>query len=139
MVSISKYPQWISKRLKDFIFSYKCEKKFKVFHKANKLSFNITWIHNRTLNVIPYFQDRALCGRAACCVTNVQLWDKWWTHVLSIRVERSIIKHVLIIEQFPIFSTFLNQIEWFLCSWMCKLKGYKCFFSIRNKGATQKT
>ncbi len=30
-----------------------------IFHKANKLSSNITWVHRRTLNVIPYFQDRA--------------------------------------------------------------------------------
>ncbi len=37
-----------------------------IFHKTNKFSFNITWVHSRTLNVIPYFQDRASCDRAAC-------------------------------------------------------------------------
>jgi hypothetical protein len=36
------------------------------FHKANKLSSNITWVHSRTLNEIPYFQDRASCGRVVC-------------------------------------------------------------------------
>jgi hypothetical protein len=139
MVSISKYPQWISKMVKRLYFLVKMwKKKFMFFHKANKLSSNITWIHSRTLNVVPYFQNRALRGRADV-VQQVYNCDKWWTHVLSIRVEPSIIKHVLITQQFPIFSTFINQIERFLCPWMCKLKGYKCFFNIRNKGATQKT
>ncbi len=26
-----------------------------VFHKANKLSSNVTWVHSKTLNVIPFF------------------------------------------------------------------------------------
>jgi len=39
---------------------------FMAFDKANKLSFNVIWVHSRTLNEIPYFQDRASCGRAAC-------------------------------------------------------------------------
>ncbi len=34
---------------------------------------------------------------------------------------------------------FFNQIEQFLCHCMCKLKGYKCFFNLRSKGATQRT
>ncbi len=134
MVSISKYPQWISKMVKRLFFSTNVKNKFIVFHKSNKLSSNITWVHSRTLNVIPYFQDKA-----ACCATSVQLWDKWWTHVLSITVDPSIIEHILITKHFPIFSTFLNQFERFLCPWMCKLKGYECFFDIRNKEATQKT
>jgi hypothetical protein len=37
-----------------------------IFHKANKLSSNITWVHSRTLNIIPYFQDRASHGKATC-------------------------------------------------------------------------
>ncbi len=37
-----------------------------IFHKANKLSSDITWVHSRTLNVIPYIQNRASRGRAAC-------------------------------------------------------------------------
>jgi hypothetical protein len=109
-----------------------------VFHKANKLSSNITWIHSKTLNVIPYFQDKALHGRAACCATSVQSWHKWWTHVLSIRVEPSIIKHVLIIEQFPIFSTFLNQTEQFLCPWMCKLRATNIFSASEIKEQLKK-
>jgi hypothetical protein len=42
------------------------KKKFMAFHKANKLSSNISWVDSKTLNVIPYFQDRASRGRAAC-------------------------------------------------------------------------
>lgn len=37
-----------------------------VIHKANKLSSNITQVHNIILNVIPNFQDRASHDRAAC-------------------------------------------------------------------------
>jgi len=36
-----------------------------IFHKTNKLSFNITLVHNKTLNVIPYFQDKIFRGRVA--------------------------------------------------------------------------
>ncbi len=100
----NEYLRW----LKHFFFSTNVKKIIMVFHKANKLSSNIIWIHSRTLNVIPYFH-----GRVACCATSVHLWHKWWTHVLSIRAKPSIIEHVLVTEQFPIFSTILNQIEWF--------------------------
>ncbi len=62
-----KYPQWILRWLKNFIIWYKCErKKFMIFHEANKLSSNITWVDSTTLNVIPYFQDRSSPGRATC-------------------------------------------------------------------------
>jgi hypothetical protein len=39
---------------------------FMIFHKANKLSSNIS--QRRTLNVIPYFQDRVSSGRVACYI-----------------------------------------------------------------------
>ncbi len=44
-----------------------------------------------------------------------------------------------IIEQCPIFFSFLNQMERFLCHWTCKFDCYKCAFNIKNKGAKQKT
>jgi hypothetical protein len=43
---------------------------------------------------------------------------------------------LLIIEHFPIFFQFPNQMEWFF---MHKLEGYKCFWNVRSKGATKKT
>jgi hypothetical protein len=43
-------------------------------------------------------------------------------------VESPFIKHVFIIKHFLIFFSFLNQIESFLCHWMCKLEDYKFFF-----------
>ncbi len=55
------------------------------------------------------------------------------------RVESPITKKVPISNHFPIASSFLNQIEQLLCHWMCKLEGYKCSWSVRNEGATQKT
>jgi hypothetical protein len=55
------------------------------------------------------------------------------------RVELSITEHVPIIEHFPIFFSFLNQIEWFLCHWRHKLEGYTCYFTVRSKGTTEKT
>jgi hypothetical protein len=42
------------------------------------------------------------------------------------------IKHMFIIEHFPIFLSFLHQIERFLCHWMHKLEGYKFFWFVRN-------
>jgi hypothetical protein len=50
-----------------------------------------------------------------------------------------IIEHIPNIEHFPIFMTYLNQIERFLCCWMHKLEAYKCFLSVRSKGAMQET
>jgi len=47
--------------------------------------------------------------------------------------------HVLIIEHFPIFSPFVNQIEWFfLCHWMCKLEIYKCSLRLEAKNKHRK-
>ncbi len=40
-----------------------------------------------------------------------------------------------ITEHFPIFSSLLNQIEWFLCHWTRKLESYKYSFSVARKGA----
>jgi hypothetical protein len=48
------------------------KKRSMIFHKANKLSSNITWVHSKTLNVIPYFQDRASHGRATYCSRSIQ-------------------------------------------------------------------
>jgi hypothetical protein len=49
------------------------------------------------------------------------------------RVESPITKHIFIVKYFLIFSSFIIEIEQFLCYWMCKLEDYKC------KGTTQKT
>jgi hypothetical protein len=46
---------------------------------------------------------------------------------------------LLIIEHFPIFSQFSNQMEQFLYHWMHKWEGYKCFCNVKSKGATKKT
>ncbi len=73
MISICKYPQWILTWLKNFMFYYECEFFFMVFHKANKLSSNITWVHSRTLNVIHYFQNIASHGRATCLTLSTPL------------------------------------------------------------------
>jgi hypothetical protein len=40
-------------------------------------------------------------------------------------VELFIIKHIYIVEHFSIFSSFLNEIERFLCHWTHKLKSDK--------------
>jgi hypothetical protein len=56
-----------------------------------------------------------------------------------IKVKPPITKHIPIIEHFSIFLSLFNQIEHFLCHWMCKLKGYKCSLSTKGKGATQIT
>jgi hypothetical protein len=55
------------------------------------------------------------------------------------RVELPITEHLPITKHFPTFSSFINQLEQLLCHWMYKLKGSKCSFSVRSKGATQKT
>jgi hypothetical protein len=52
-------------------------------------------------------------------------------------VELPIVKHIFIVKHFPIFSSFLNQIEWLFCHWTHKLKGYKCSLNVINKKATQ--
>jgi hypothetical protein len=54
-------------------------------------------------------------------------------------VEPPIIQHVPIIEHISIFSSFLNQIEWFVCHWTCKLEGYKCSWNVICKRETHKT
>jgi hypothetical protein len=46
---------------------------------------------------------------------------------------------LLIIEHFPIFSQFPNQMEQFLYHWMHKREGYKCFWNVKSKRATKKT
>jgi hypothetical protein len=66
------------------------------------------------------------------------------------KIKSPITEHVLAIKHFSIFSSFLNQIEqflfhwlniaqieWFLFHWMNKLKCYKLFLNITNKGTTQ--
>jgi hypothetical protein len=56
------------------------------------------------------------------------------------KVEPSIIKTHTYRQTFSnIFYSFLNQIEWFLCHWMRKLKGYKCSLSVRSKGVIERT
>jgi hypothetical protein len=45
-----------------------------------------------------------------------------------------IIEYIPIAKHIPIFISFINQIERFLCNWMCKLGRT---LNIRNKGATQ--
>ncbi len=57
----------------------------------------------------------------------------------DIRVESSINKHIPIIKHFSMFSSFLNQMEWCWCHWMCKSEGYKCSLSIESKGPKQET
>jgi hypothetical protein len=52
------------------------------------------------------------------------------------RVELPITKHTPIIQRFPIFSLFIDQIEPCLCHWMPKLEGYKCSYSVRRKRST---
>jgi hypothetical protein len=46
---------------KNYLLVQMLNKIVMVFHKANELSSNITWVHSNTL-----FLDRASCGRAAC-------------------------------------------------------------------------
>jgi hypothetical protein len=55
-------------------------------------------------------------------------------------VKLPIIKHVFIIKHFPIFSSFLNQIERLLCHWTCKMESYKCscYFNGKSKGNAKK-
>ncbi len=66
-------------------------------------------------------------------------WRLCSARFLCSRGESPITKHLLITKHFPTFSSFLNQIDWLLCHCICKLKGSKCSFSVRSKGATQKT
>jgi hypothetical protein len=55
------------KKVKNIYFLVQMwKKKLMIFHKTNKLSRNITWVHNRTLNVIPYFQDKDSRGKTTC-------------------------------------------------------------------------
>jgi hypothetical protein len=55
MVLIFKYPEWILRGLEKKINLMKIwKKKFMIFQRANKPSFNITWGHSKTLNVIPF-------------------------------------------------------------------------------------
>jgi hypothetical protein len=58
---------------------------------------------------------------------------------MSLKVEPPIIEHILITKHFPIFSSFLNPTEQFLYHWTRKLECYKCSWSVRSKGAMQKT
>ncbi len=60
------------------------------------------------------------------------------SHSQGSEVKLPINKHVPITKHFSIFSSFLNQIEQFLCHWMSKLKGHKCSFSVRSLKVTQK-
>jgi hypothetical protein len=46
-----------------------------IFHEANKLSSNVTSVRRKTLNVIPYFQDRAFGDRAACYSRSLCSWN----------------------------------------------------------------
>jgi hypothetical protein len=48
-------------------------------------------------------------------------------------VESPIIEHILIIEHYSIFYSFLNQIGQFLCNGKHKLKGYKCSLRVKSK------
>ncbi len=57
----------------------------------------------------------------------------------STRETTPITEHISNIEHFPIFMSYLNQIERFLCYWMCKLEAYKSFLSVRSKGAMRET
>jgi len=51
----------------------------------------------------------------------------------STRVTMPIIEHIPNIEHIPIFMTYLNQIERFLCCWMHKLEAYKCVLSVTTQ------
>jgi hypothetical protein len=74
-----------SKMVRNFYLLVQMWKKiFMIFHKANKLSSNIFWVHSKTLNVIPYFQDKTSHGRAACFVLFVQVYEIHWSGMLQI-------------------------------------------------------
>jgi hypothetical protein len=82
-----------------------------VFHKANKLSFNITWVHSRTLNIIPYFKDS--CDRTTCFTLSltpisyiiIKLWhfhgmlkySKWIRHIENICFQDAFVVKWLIV------------------------------------------
>ncbi len=88
-----------------------------------------------------------LSNSKLCQLTNgYQCWvvlrirDRYPPFTNPNKVESLITKHVPIIKHFPIFSSFINQIEQFLCRWTCKLKGLQIFFEHeKSKGAMQKT
>jgi hypothetical protein len=54
------------------------------------------------------------------------------------RVESPITEHIPIIKHFSTFSSFLNQIKRCWCHWMCKSKGYKCFWVLKVKDQLKK-
>jgi hypothetical protein len=61
------------------------------------------------------------------------------SHSQGSEVKLPINKHVPITKHFSKFSSFLNQIEQFLCHWINKLKGHKCSLRVKSKKITQKT
>jgi len=65
--SISEHVEWILRWSELLFFNTNVIFLIMIFHKTNKLSFNITWVHNKTLNVIPYFQDKTSHGRVVFC------------------------------------------------------------------------
>ncbi len=71
---------------------------------------------------------------------NMYFVDAWFD--LNIIMQKGMKKvrvELLIIEHFPIFCQFLNQMEWFLYHWMHKWEGHKCFWNVRSEGAMKKT
>jgi len=65
--SISEHVEWILGWSELLFFNTNVIFLIMIFHKTNKFSFNITWIHNKTLNVIPHFQDKTSHGRVFFC------------------------------------------------------------------------
>jgi hypothetical protein len=80
--------------------------------------------------------DVSICTRiknARECKFHMQISPSFWllefNNQTKTRVKSLIPQYTPIIEHFSIFSSFLNQIEWFFgCHWMCKLEDCKCFF-----------
>ncbi len=58
--SISEHVEWILRWLELLFFNTNVIFLIMIFHKTNTLSFNITWVHNKTLNVIPIFKTKLL-------------------------------------------------------------------------------
>jgi hypothetical protein len=48
-------------------------------------------------------------------------------------VKLPIVEHVFIVEHFPIFFSFINEMEWFLGHWMQKLEDYKFLWVLEIK------
>jgi hypothetical protein len=80
-----------------------------------------------------FYYDTETMGRVMCTFYSMCSLERNSTDAMSITKVTWWLLMVII------FSSFRNQIEWFLCDWTHKLKGYKCSWSITSKGAMPKT